>query len=139
MTKSNIEGGAAGIAASGLKAQQARMRVLAENIANAASTARTPEGEPYRRQVPVFRVAMVGEERGVEMAGVKPDPSAFPKRYDPGHPAANAAGYVQLPNVSSLAEALDFKQAMRSYEANLNIMESQDAMDKATLSILNKR
>ena len=81
----------------------------------------------------------VGEDEGVVLSGVKADPKPFPQAYDPGHPAANAAGYVLLPNVNSLAESLDLKQAMKAYEANLNVLDTQDAMEKATLSILDKK
>ncbi len=124
---------------SGLQAQKKRIQILAENIANANSTARTPGGEPYRRQIPVFKVEPMGGDEGVVLSGVKADPKPFPQAYDPGHPAANAAGYVLLPNVNSLAESLDLKQAMKAYEANLNVLDTQDAMEKATLSILDKK
>ena len=139
MTKSSIEGGSTAITVSGLQAQKKRIQILAENIANANSTARTPGGEPYRRQIPVFKVEPMGGDEGVVLSGVKADPKPFPQAYDPGHPAANAAGYVLLPNVNSLAESLDLKQAMKAYEANLNVLDTQDAMEKATLSILDKK
>lgn len=137
---SKIDGeGANGIALSALRAQQARMRIIAENMANSSSTAATPGGEPYRRQVPVFEVArMTDGGAGVRMKSVKPDPSPFGKDYDPGHPAADAAGYVLTPNVNGLIEGLDMKQAMRAYEANLNVLETQDAMEKSTLSLLQR-
>lgn len=138
MSRASIEGGATAIAVSGLQAQKKRIQVLAENIANANSTARTAGAEPYRRQIPVFKVEPMGEDQGVVMSGVKADPKPFPQAYDPGHPAANAAGYVMLPNVNSLAESLDLKQAMKAYEANLNVLDTQDAMEKSTLSILDK-
>ncbi len=139
MTKSSIEGGSTAIAVSGLQAQKKRIQILAENIANANSTARTPGGEPYRRQIPVFKVEPMGGDEGVVLSGVKADLKPFPQAYDPGHPAANAAGYELLPNVNSLAESLDLKQAMKAYEANLNVLDTQDAMEKATLSILDKK
>jgi len=72
------------------------------------------------------------------MAAVKPDPSPFTKSYDRGHPAADASGYVLLPNVNGLVEALDMKEAMRAYEANLNVLENQDAMEKRTLDLLKR-
>ena len=134
-----IEGGSTAITVSGLQAQKKRIQILAENIANANSTARTPGGEPYRRQIPVFKVEPMGGDEGVVLSGVKADPKPFPQAYDPGHPAANAAGYVLLPNVNSLAASLDLKQAMKAYEANLNVLDTQDAMEKATLSILDKK
>lgn len=137
---SKIEGtGAQAIAASALRAQQARMRVIAENIANSDSTGQTPRSEPYRRQVPVFSVSQTEDGgQGVAMRRVEADPAPFPKSYDPGHPAADAQGYVMLPNVNGLIEGLDMKAAQRAYEANLNMVENLDAMEKATLNILKR-
>ena len=126
------------IAASALKAQQGRMRVIAENIANANSTARTAGGDPYRRQVPVFKPAKVAGGEGVAMAQVDPDRSEFKTEYDPGNPAADAKGYVKLPNVNTLVEALDMKEAQRAYEANLNVIETARSMESRTLDILKK-
>ena len=80
------------VAASALKAQQSRMRIIAENIANAQSTARTPGGEPYRRQMPVVQPREVDGATGVALAEVRPDQSDFKMDYDPSHPAANAQG-----------------------------------------------
>jgi flagellar basal-body rod protein FlgC len=126
------------IAASALRAQQARMRIIAENLANANSTANTPGGNPYRRQVPVFQPTHVAGATGVSMARVAPDPSAFKTAYEPGNPAADAQGYVKQPNVDPLVEALDMREAQRAYEANLNVIESARAMDSATLDLLKK-
>ena len=126
------------IAASALKAQQGRMRVIAENIANANSTARVAGGDPYRRQVPVFRPAKVAGGEGVTMAKVEPDSRDFKTEYDPGNPAADAKGYVKLPNVDTLVEALDMKEAQRAYEANMNVIETSRAMEARTLDILRK-
>ena len=126
------------IAASALKAQQGRMRVIAENIANANSTARTPGGDPYRRQVPVFRPVTVAGGEGVAMARVEADQKDFRSEYDPGNPAADAKGYVKLPNVDTLVEALDMKEAQRAYEANMNVIETSRAMESRTLDILRK-
>lgn len=139
MTKIGDGGeGAGAIALSALRAQQARMRIIAENIANSNSTASTPGGEPYRRQAPVFEVMKTEGGNGVRMSRAAADKSPFTKIYDPGHPAADPAGYVQMPNVNGLVEAMDMKDAMRAYEANLNVLENQDAMEKSTLSILQK-
>ena len=91
------------VAASALKAQQSRMRVIAENIANAQSTAQTAGGEPYRRQIPVFEARNVDGATGVALAEVRPDQSDFRMEYDPSHPAANAEGYVLRPNVDTFA------------------------------------
>jgi flagellar basal-body rod protein FlgC len=126
------------VAASALKAQQARMRVIAENLANADSTARTPGGDPYRRQIPVFTATEVEGGDGVRMTKVEPDPSAFKTAYEPGHPGADASGYVKLPNVDSLVEAMDMRNAQRAYEANLNVIETSRAMQMRTLDLLKR-
>jgi flagellar basal-body rod protein FlgC len=126
------------IAASALRAEQARMRIIAENLANANSTSRTPGGDPYRRQTPVFAPAKVDGGTGVRMARVEPDKTSFRSEYDPGHPSADAKGYVKLPNVDPLVEALDMRQAQRAYEANLNVIETVRAMDSRTLDLLKK-
>jgi flagellar basal-body rod protein FlgC len=126
------------VAASALKAQQGRMRIIAENIANANSTARTAGGDPYRRQVPVFRPAKIEGAEGVAMARVEGDQKDFKTEYDPGNPAADAKGYVKLPNVDTLVEALDMKEAQRAYEANLNVIETARSMQSRTLDILKK-
>src|SRR5438105_326226 len=96
------------VAASALKAQQARMRVIAENIANADSTSPTPGGDPYRKQTPVFAAKMLpGGIKGVAMSHVEADQTPFRQEYDPGNPAADAQGYVKMPNVDALVESLD--------------------------------
>jgi flagellar basal-body rod protein FlgC len=126
------------IAASALRAQQSRMRVIAENIANSDSTARTPDGEPYRRQAPVFQPTRVDGGQGVAMTRVLPDPTDFKLEYAPGHPAADKNGYVKLPNVDPLIETLDMKEAQRAYEANLNVIETARAMQMRTLDLLKR-
>src|SRR4051812_41837470 len=131
-------GQAQAIAASALRAQQARMRIIAENLANANSTSRTAGGDPYRRQAPIFEPAKVAGATGVRMARAAPDPSAFKTEYEPGHPSADAKGYVKLPNVDPLVEALDMREAQRAYEANLNVIETARAMDARTLDLLKK-
>jgi flagellar basal-body rod protein FlgC len=126
------------IAASALRAQQARMRVIAENMANSDSTARTPGGDPYRRQMAVFEPMAMDGGQGVKMSRVSPDPSDFKTEYAPGHPGANAQGYVKMPNVDPLIEAMDMREAQRAYEANLNVIETARSMDSRTLDILKK-
>ena len=126
------------VAASALRAQQARMRVIAENIANADSTARTPGGDPYRRRQPIFETNRVDGASGVRMAEVRPDPSDFKLEYDPQHPAANAQGYVKRPNVDTLLESMDMREAQRAYEANLNVIETARSMDSRILDLLKK-
>lgn len=125
-------------AASALRAQQSRMRVIAENIANAESTAATAGGQPYRRQMPVFQAREIDGATGVVLAEVRPDMSDFRSEYDPTHPAANAEGYVTRPNVDTLIEAMDMREAQRAYEANLNVIETARAMEMRTLDLLKK-
>ena len=126
------------IAAAGLRAQSSRMRVISENLANADSTARTINEEPYRRQITTF-VSELDRNIGVNI--VRPgrtveDKSAFGSRYEPGHPAADDKGYVQTPNVNPLIETIDMRQAHRSYEANLNLITSTRCMLMRTIDIL---
>ncbi len=126
------------VAASGLRAQTGRMRVIAENIANADSTAQRPGGDPYRRRVPTFR-AEIDRALGasvVSMGRVQVDPSDFRTKYEPGHPMADANGYVKYPNVNSLVETTDMREAQRSYEANLNVITATRRMLQRTIDIL---
>ncbi len=126
------------IAASGLKAQSGRMRIIAENLANAGSTATTPEADPYRRKMVTFE-NVYNRELGaneVRTGRIALDRTDFSSRHDPGHPAADERGYVKMPNVSSLVEMMDMRQAQRSYEANLNVVRSARGMAMRTLDIL---
>ena len=126
------------IAASGLKAQSGRMRVIAENIANAESTAQRPGANPYRRKIPTFKSEMdrALEAQTVAMGRVRTDPSDFRTKYEPGHPAADANGYVKYPNVNSLVEMTDMREAQRSYEANVNVISATRRMIQRTIDIL---
>uniref|UniRef100_Q07RD2 Flagellar basal-body rod protein FlgC n=1 Tax=Rhodopseudomonas palustris (strain BisA53) TaxID=316055 RepID=Q07RD2_RHOP5 len=126
------------IATSGLRAQAGRMRVIAENIANAQSTAQTAGGDPYRRKVPTFTTALdrALDARVVALGRVKPDTSPFQIKYEPSNPAADAAGNVKYPNVNPLIEMTDMRDAQRSYEANLNIISATRRMVQRTLDIL---
>jgi flagellar basal-body rod protein FlgC len=126
------------IAASGLKAQAGRMRVVAENIANADSTASRPGGDPYRRRVPTFRaeVDRALDAHVVALGRIRPDESEFRTKYEPGHPAADANGYVKYPNVNTLVEMTDMREAQRSYEANLNVIGATRRMLQRTIDIL---
>jgi len=127
------------VAASALRAQQARMRVIAENMANADSTSTTAGGDPYRRQVPVFAPqTMPDGGHGVRLSRVASDTSDFRTEYSPGHPSADPRGYVKLPNVDPLIEAMDMREAQRAYEANLSVIETARAMDASTLELLKK-
>ena len=126
------------IAASGMHAQSARMTVIAENLANADSAGKTPTDEPYRRQIPTFQAVYDSTVDGmkVEIGQVAADQSAFTERYEPGHPAADARGYVKYPNVDPQIEAMDMREAQRSYEANLNVITATRQMLGQTLNIL---
>jgi flagellar basal-body rod protein FlgC len=126
------------IAASGLKAQSGRMRVIAENMANADSTADRPGADPYRRKIPTFqnRFDRELEANVVALGRVRPDQTQFRTHIEPGHPAADAEGRVKLPNVNSLVETVDMREAQRSYEANLNLISATRRMISRTLEIL---
>lgn len=126
------------IAATGLHAQTARMRVIAENLANADSAGKAPGDEPYRRRVPTFQAAFDAEVGGkiVEVGRLGYDMSDFSSRYEPGHPAADDTGYVQYPNVNPLIESMDMREAQRTYEANLNVVTVTRQMLGRTLDIL---
>ena len=127
-----------GIAASGLRAQAGRMRVISENIANADSTASAAGGDPYRRKIPTFtsEIDRALDARVLKMGKISQDQSNFKFKYDPSHPAADANGNVKFPNVNSLVEMSDLKEAQRSYEANLNIVTATRRMIQRTLDIL---
>lgn len=126
------------IAASGLRAQAGRMRVISENIANADSTAQTPGQDPYRRRIPTF-VAQLDralDAQVVSLGPVQNDQAAFTSKYQPSHPAADAQGYVKYPNVNTLVEMTDMRDAQRSYEANVNVIGATRRMIARTLDIL---
>jgi flagellar basal-body rod protein FlgC len=126
------------IAASGLKAQSGRMRVIAENLANADSTAPVPGGDPYRRKIPTFgsQFDQDLDARLVALGRIERDNAPFRQEYEPGNPAADARGYVKLPNVNSLVEQMDMREAQRAYEANLNVVGAARRMIARTLDIL---
>lgn len=128
------------VSASGLRAQTDRMKTIAENIANANSTAKTPDGDPYRRKVPAMESSF---DRTLGATVVKSnapiaDQSAFPLKYDPGNPIANAQGYVKQSNVEPLTEIMDMREAQRSYEAGLNVMDVTKSMQSQTVNLLSK-
>ncbi|WP_375195277.1 flagellar basal body rod protein FlgC [Sphingobium sp.] len=127
-----------GVSASGLRAQSLRMRVIAENLANSDSVATKPGGDPYRRRVATFtsEVDRVTGATKVAVKSIEGDKSQFQRVYEPGNPAADASGYVQRPNVNSLIETADMKAAQRSYEANLNAIESARGMTMRTIDLL---
>ena len=126
------------IAASGLKVQSGRMRIISENIANADSTSNVAGGTPYQRKIPTFK-SRFDHELGaqvVELGRIERDRAPFETKYEPGHPAANAAGYVLAPNVNSLVEQMDLREAQRTYEANLGVISATRRMVARTLEIL---
>ncbi len=126
------------IAVSGLKAQAERLRVVAENLANADSVAQTPNGTPYRRKVVTFKDELDRSTglNAVEVDKVLPDNSPFQRRYDPKHPAADKDGYVLAPNVNVLVEMMDMREAQRSYEANLNVISTSRTLLTRTVDLL---
>lgn len=126
------------IAASGMKAQSDRLRVVSENIANADSMGTKPGEAPYRRKTITFRNHL-DREMGVNKVEVYKygyDKSDFKKKYDPGHPAADAEGYVLTPNVNTVMEMVDMREAQRGYEANLNVIEVSKGMLQRTVDML---
>ncbi|MGL5448036.1 MAG: flagellar basal body rod protein FlgC [Rhabdaerophilum sp.] len=126
------------IAASGLRAQSGRMRVIAENVANADTTPTRPGEQPYRRKVVTFQQKLDTElgVNTVQLGQIKRDRAEFKSRFEPGHPQADARGFVQKPNVDSMIETLDLREAQRSYEANLNVISTTRRMLARTLEIL---
>lgn len=128
------------ISTAGMKAQRERLQVIAENLANASTTASTPGGEPYRRKLISFE-NVFSRELGVEMVRVKGytiDNSAFGQRNDPGHPAADDNGIVLLPNVNPIIEMADMREALRSYEANLGVIAASKSMVQRTIELLER-
>lgn len=128
----------ADVAASGMRVQAERLKVIAQNMANADSVSTTPGGEPYRRQVVSFQ-NYIDQETGAQMVRVDKvvkDDSPFEKKYTPNHPAADAQGYISLPNVNPLIEMMDMKEAQRAYDANLNMVKTAREMNSSVLDIL---
>lgn len=126
------------VSSSGMRAQGLRLRVISENLANADSLGTKPGEAPYRRRVVSFKNQLdraLGVET-VKIDRVRLDRSEFTKRYDPKHPAADADGYIKTPNVNSLIELMDMREAQRSYEANLNMIEVSRSMVKNTIDLL---
>lgn len=128
------------ISASGISAQRARMDVIANNIANADST-RTAEGGPYRRQRVTFRsiyeqaIGNKSTASGVAVESVTEDPTDYRSVYDPGHPDADANGYVKMPNINVVEEMVDMMSATRAYEANVTVMNATKTMIAAGIEM----
>jgi flagellar basal-body rod protein FlgC len=126
------------IAGSGLEAQSVRMRIISENIANSQSTGNAPGADPYARQTVSFD-NVVDRETGVSMVRVKSlgrDDTPFKVEHDPGNPAADAAGFVKLPNVDVLTELADMREANRTYEANLQVAKQSAELLGETVNLL---
>jgi flagellar basal-body rod protein FlgC len=128
------------VAASGMRAQTERMKTISENIANANSTSPVKGADPYRRKIATIQPDF---DRELDATLVKAgktirDKSDFRSQYDPGNPNADKQGYVKLPNVDSLVEIMDMREAQRSYEADLSVMESTKQMLAKTVDLLNK-
>jgi len=126
------------ISAAGMDAQNTRLQVIAENIANEDTTGATPGAAPYQRQTVTFTDQM-DQATGmplVEVSQIGTDPTPDPSKYDPGNPAADAQGYVKMPNVNSMVEMMDMQQAERSYSANLAVLQTSHTMLTRTLALL---
>lgn len=129
------------IAVSGLKVQRVRMNVIAQNIANAQTTRTHEGGGAYRRQLAIVRGEALKPridptKYGVKVKRIAPDPSPLRPVYDPGHPDANAEGYVAYPNVDTAMEMVDLVVAQRAYEANIAVIQSDRRMSQRALDIL---
>ena len=126
------------VAASGLRAQVGRMRIISENIANADSVAQSPGGEPYRRRIVTFSSELdrTLDAHVVKIGPVETDSSDFLVRHEPGNPAADSNGDVKYPNVNTLVEMTDLRDAQRSYEANLNVITATRRMLQRTIDVL---
>lgn len=127
------------ISAMGMRAQGTRIRVVTENIANASTAGQTPGSDPYQRQTISFKNVM-DRESGVRLVrvdriGVEKD-ADFIMKYMPDHPAANEEGYVKMPNVNTLLEVNDMREAQRTYEANLGMIEQSRSMMMRTIDLL---
>lgn len=131
------------VAGSGLTAQRGRMNIIAGNLANVHTT-RDANGAPYRRLDPVFSAELVDagahdpvlrEVQGVRLSEVRPDPNPGQRMYEPGHPDADAQGYVEYPNVNVVTEMVNLMTASRAYEAGVTSIESVKSMARAALRI----
>ncbi|MCL4765794.1 MAG: flagellar basal body rod protein FlgC [Hyphomicrobiaceae bacterium] len=126
------------IAGSGLEVQSKRVRIVSENLANAHSTGSVSGADPYIRKTISFESEMdrVSGANLVRVDRIDLDRSPFRTEHDPGHPAADADGYVKLPNVNVLVEMADMREANRSYEANLQVIRQTREMISMTIDLL---
>ena len=126
------------ISTAGMKAQGTRLRIISENVANADSLPTSPGGLPYRRKVVTFKNELdrnIGVEK-VAVDRIRVDKSDFQRKYDPSHPAADAQGYVLAPNVNTMMEMMDMREAQRSYESNLSVIKTSKTMLQDTILLL---
>jgi flagellar basal-body rod protein FlgC len=126
------------VSAAGMDAQTARIKIVAENLANQNTTGSTPGAEAYRRRTVSFQSSL-DKVLGVETVGVKKvgvDKSDQPLKYDPGNPAADKNGYVKMPNVNSFVELMDMRDAEQAYSANLNVASTTRTMLNRTLDLI---
>ena len=125
-------------AASGMRAQSERLRLVSENVANSSSTAQTPGGDPYKRKLVSFETSVDARTGAaiVQLGEVIEDTTDFTLRYDPSHPAADENGYIKLPNVNPLIEMSNMREAARSYEANLSMIENARQMRRQLVDML---
>ncbi len=126
------------VAASGMRTQTDRMKVIAENIANANSTSPVKGGDPYRRKIATVTQNFDNELGATLVNPGRPltDKTDFKSQYDPGNPNADSQGYVKLPNVDSLVEIMDMRDAQRSYEADLQMLDTTKQMLARTVDLL---
>lgn len=135
------------VAASGLSAERLRINVISSNIAN-INTTRTPEGGPYKRKDVVFEAEPLNknsfennlkesmDSEKVKVTEIVEDPRPPIMKYDPGHPDADANGYVKYPNINIMEEMVNLINASRSYEANVTTMKATKSMAMKALDIL---
>lgn len=140
------------VSASGLSAERIKMDVVANNLANAQTT-RGPDGQPFRRQEVVIQSESAsfasvldsevgafartsGGPKGVRVVEVADDPTPNRRIYDPGHPDADEDGYIEMPNVNPVTEMVDLIASSRSYEANVNAMQTAKQMFTKTVDLL---
>lgn len=126
------------VSAAGMKAQGSRIKVIAENLANAESTAEAPGDLPYRRKVVTFKNELDRQAgvNKVRIAAIGVDRSDFVRKYDPGNPVSDQDGYVMMPNVNNLVETMDLQEAQRSYDANLSVIDAAKTMLSRTVDLL---
>ena len=126
------------VSAAGMKAQGSRIKVIADNLANAESTAEAPGDLPYRRKVVTFKNELDRQAgvNKVRIAAIGVDRSDFVRKYDPGNPVSDQDGYVMMPNVNNLVETMDLQEAQRSYDANLSVIDAAKTMLSRTVDLL---